>query len=103
MNNGDPILNLPVDGSVPSHNEMKIVETLFDVPPTKVQKIVNGTKNSLIRFGLFILFSSPLLDGLINKFIMETESIWTIIMIKAVLFVLADFIICNIYLVRRKD
>lgn len=100
---GDQISSLPIDQSVPSHNEIRVVNSLF--PPEQVsnfQKLLNGTRMYIVRFLLFIVFSSPLLDELVKKFI-ATESVWTVIVVKAILFVLCDFIISNVQFARKDN
>jgi hypothetical protein len=101
---GDLIQELPSDSSVPSHNEIRIVDKLFQQKKSIIDKILYQTKDIIILGGLFILLSLPFTDEIITKFITITRtSPYILIGVKALLFVLSFFVIKNIYLVRIKD
>jgi hypothetical protein len=101
---GDLIEELPSDSSVPSHNEISIVDKLFKQKKSIIDKILHQTKDIIILAGLFILFSLPFVDELITKFITITRtSPYILIGVKAFLFVLSFFVIKNIYLVRIEN
>jgi len=100
---GDPIDQLPADTSVPSHNEIRIVDQLFQQKKSIFDKILNQTKDIVVLGGLFIIFSLPFVDNLITKFISAAgTSPYILIGIKALLFVLIYFIIKNLYLARKQ-
>jgi len=99
---GDNIGALPTDETVPSHNEIQMVETLFKQKHTTMQKLLSGTKEFVLLLILFIVFSVPQLDGLLSKIVSFGESPYMLIAIKGVLFVITYFIIKNLYLVRKK-
>jgi hypothetical protein len=99
---GDSIGNLPTDQTVPSHNEIQMVETLFKQKHTTVQKLLSGAKEFVLLLILFIIFSIPQLDSLLGKVISIGESPYTAIAVKGILFVITYFIIKNLYLVRKK-
>ena len=99
---GDDINALPTDQTVPSHNEINIVETLFKKKHSTIQKILSGAKETVLLLLLFIVFSLPQIDGLIQKMISAAESPYLLVGIKAVLFAATYFIIKNLYLVRKK-
>jgi hypothetical protein len=99
---GDYIDQLPSDASVPSHNEIIIVDKFFQQKKSIFDKIFLQTKDIIIIGCLFILFSLPFVDNLIKKFIKITEtSPYILIGIKALLFVIIYFFIKNIYLARK--
>ena len=66
---GDVIEQLPADMSVPSHNEIRIVDQLFQQKKGIFDRIVGQTKDIVILGGLFIVFSLPFIDNLIKKFV----------------------------------
>jgi hypothetical protein len=97
---GDNIQTLPVDNNYPTHNEIHMVDTLFKQKHTAVQKILTSSKEFVLLLILFIVFSLPFIDELINKFVMTTDSPYILIGIKGAVFVIIYFLIKNIYLVR---
>lgn len=100
---GDDIKQLPVDKIPPTHQELTIVNSLFKEQKNIFDKILEKSKDLLILAILFILFSLPLINDFINKYIPITnKSFYILIGIKAFLFVFSYFIVKNIYLVRIK-
>ena len=100
---GDVIEQLPADMSVPSHNEIRIVDQLFQQKKSIFDRILGQTKDIVILGGLFIVFYLPFIDNLIKKFFTAAgTSPYILIGIKALLFVFSYFIIKNLYLVRKK-
>ena len=101
---GDVIEQLPADMSVPSHNEIRIVDQLFQQKKGIFDRILSQTKDIVILGGLFIVFSLPFIDNLIKKFVTAAgTSPYILIGIKALLFVFSYFIIKNLYLVRKSN
>lgn len=101
---GDIIAQLPTDQTVPSHNEIRIVDTLFQKKKSIVDRILKNTIDVLIVGILFIVFSLPLVDNLIKKFInMAEKSEYILIGVKAILFMLSYFIVNNIYLIKKQS
>jgi hypothetical protein len=99
---GDFINQLPADMSVPSHNEIRIVDQLFHQKKGIFDLIMGKTKDIIVLGGLFIIFSLPFVDTLIMKFVTAAStSPYILIGIKALLFVLTYFIINNLYLARK--
>lgn len=99
---GDYIDQLPSDTSVPSHNEIRIVDKFFQQKKSIFDTILLQTKDIIIIGCLFILFSLPFVDNLIKKFVKITEtSPYILVGIKALLFVIIYFFIKNIYLARK--
>jgi hypothetical protein len=100
---GDVIEQLPADMSVPSHNEIRIVDQLFQQKKGIFDHILGQTKDIVILGGLFIIFSLPFVDSLIMKFVTMAEtSPYILIGIKALLFVFSYFIIKNLHLAQKK-
>jgi hypothetical protein len=99
---GDFIEKLPADTSVPSHNEIRIVDQLFQQKKSIFDSILHQTKDILVMGVLFIIFSLPFVDNLITKFVtIASTSPYILIGIKALLFVLSYFIIMNLYIAKK--
>jgi hypothetical protein len=100
---GDIIDNLPTDQSAPSHNEIQLVDTLFQKQKTMLELIMTESKDVIVVGFLFLLFLLPQSDEIIKKFIHSANNSEYILMIsKVLIFMLAYFILKNMYLVRRK-
>ena len=100
---GDIIDQLPSDQSVPSHNEITIVDQLFKQKKGIFDRVLHQSKDIVVLAGLFVVFSLPFVDSFIKKFITAAvTSDYILISVKALLFVLVYFVIKNIYLVRKK-
>ena len=98
----DKLIDLPFDKSVPTHNETILINSLFHKKNT-LDTIFKHIKDLLLLAAIFILFSLPQVDLLINKFVTSTQtSIYILIAVKTLLFISLFFIINNIYLVRAK-
>jgi hypothetical protein len=101
---GDSIYQLPSDTSVPSHNEIRIVDQFFQQKKSVFDHILRNTKDMIILGALFIVFSLPFIDNIVKKFVTITSnSPYILIGVKTLLFVFAYFIIKNIYLVRKNN
>lgn len=100
---GDIIENLPVDESVLSHNEIRIVDQLFQRKKGIFDKIMSNIKDILIIGTLFIFFSINFIDNIIKKFIPSSvNSQYILIGAKAFLFMVTYFVVKNIYLIQKK-
>lgn len=98
---GDPIQSLPIDNTPPSENQMKMVNTLFEHNPRMVDRIAHQMKDGLIIASLFVLFSLPVVDDMIKKFIPSAENSLVLMGFKALCVVLIYFFIKNIHLSRK--
>lgn len=99
---GDVIKNLPTDQTVPSHNEIQIMNTLFKEQHTTVNKILSGSKDMLLAGSLFILYNIPQVEELIRKLIpVTTTSPYIFLLVKTLLFVLTYFFLKNLSSVRN--
>ena len=99
---GDSINNLPFDQTIPTHNEIKLVNSLFKEQKSIFFKILDKSKDLLVLALFFIIFSLPQIDSIIKKFISITNnSLYILISIKALLFVFTYFIINNLYLAKK--
>ena len=103
QNMGDIIEQLPSDQTVPSHNEIRIIDTLFKQKKGVIDKILKNTKDILIIGILFVIFSLPPIDELIKRFVPITAtSPYILIGVKALLIMIVYFIVNNFYLSRNK-
>lgn len=99
---GDDINQLPSDESVPSYNEVRIVDKFFQQKKSIFDRILHQTKDIVILGALFIILSLPFVDNIIKKFVTITAtSPYILLGIKALIFVIVYFIIKNVYLVRK--
>jgi hypothetical protein len=99
---GDLIEQLPSDQTIPSHNEIRMVDSIFNEKISLMDKVLRQTKDILILGIFFIIFSLPQVDELIKKCItISDKSPYILILIKSCFFMLSYFIIQNLYLVRK--
>ena len=99
---GDKIDQLPIDQTVPSHNEIRIVDSLFQQKKGIVDKILNNLKELLIIGILFIAFSLPSVDEMIQKLVpLTSTSPYILLGVKTICVMILYFIINNFYLSRK--
>lgn len=99
---GDVLASLPVDETVPNHNEIQILETLFKEKHSGISRILENTKDVLIVGILFIFFSLSQVDEIIHKiFPSAKNSPYITLGIKALGFMLLYFVLKNWYLCRK--
>jgi hypothetical protein len=99
---GDLIGDLPVDQTIPTHNEIQVIDKLFVKQKTVFNKILESSKDLLLMGLFFIIFSLPQIDSLIKSLIpMTNNSYYILLGVKALLFMLTYYIVSNIYLVRK--
>ena len=99
---GDELKQLPVDKTIPTHNEIIIMDSLFKQKKCIFDKILEKSKDLIVLVIFFIIFSLPQTDLLIKKFISVTNnSLYILIGVKALLFSISYFILKNIHLVRK--
>jgi hypothetical protein len=100
--NADILDDLPTNKNQPSHNEIKIVDTLFKKHTTSISNITKEFKDSIVFGILFILFSLPQVDELFKKYISVTNSsVYMLILVKAIFFIVALWIIKNYNLLKN--
>ena len=97
----DFISELPTDKNKPSDNEYRIINTLFKEKNT-INIIFKDMQDSFIVGILFVIFSLPMLDSLIIKFIPVAEkSIYVLLCIKVLSIMLLFWVIKHFYLSRK--
>lgn len=98
----DIIEQLPTDQTIPSRNEIHVINTLFKENKGNLQKIFDELKSSILIGLLFMIFSLPQIDIIIKKFVKIAEkSPYILIGIKAIVFVVIFYFLNNMYLVRN--
>jgi hypothetical protein len=98
----DSINSLPVNQIQPSHNELKIVNTLFEQHGKSINKIVSEAKGAVLVGVLFILFSLTQIDDLVMRIIpMASTSPYTLLFIKSGLMMSVYWLIKNFWLSRQ--
>lgn len=99
---GDIIEHLPSDQTIPSHNEIRLLDTLFKKEQGIMVKLLKNIKDILIIGLLFVFFSLPPVDDIIKKFISITNTSEHILIgVKAILVMLLYFLITNIALAQK--
>lgn len=102
IQNADIISQLPSDQTQPSHNELRIVNSLFKENNNMMTSIFVEAKDSLLVGLLVILFSLPYIDELIKRFLPMTEkSPYILILVKACAAMALFWLIKHFYLSRK--
>ena len=102
--NSDLIKALPTDKVEPSTDELQMMDILFKNANTPgMNNLFKEIKDSLIVGILFILFSIPQIDTLLNKYIPITQtSPYILILIKAIFIIGLYWLIKHFYLAKKK-
>lgn len=102
--NSDLIKDLPTDKVEPSTDELQMMDILFKNANTPgMNNLFKEIKDSLIVGILFILFSIPQIDTLLNKYIPITQtSPYILILIKAIFIIGLYWLIKHFYLAKKK-
>ena len=99
---GDQIDNLPSDQTVPTHNELTIVNNLFKQKEGNMQRLLKEFKGIAIIASLFFVLSLPQLDELLRKYISyANNSPYILIAIKTLIFIVFYYFINNYYLLKK--
>ena len=99
----DDIENLPLDNTyIVSQDEKQIVDSLFGIQDkSAMTNIVNELKDLIIIAIIFVIFSLKNIDELIYKFVPASQnSVYILIGIKTLGFVVLFWIVKNFYLSR---
>ncbi len=101
-NISDNILELPVDKKEPNQNEIQMVNVLFKDHKRDLISMLVEAKESIIVGILFVIFSLPQFDMVMNKILPFTQnSIYILILIKIVIIMVLFWVIKHFYLTRR--
>lgn len=97
IHTGDAIDNLPVDESQPSHDEIRMVNELFKKERSTLTKLLDEVKSVILVAVLFVIFSLPIVDTTLHKFVPITQNSWIILtVIKAIAVMVIFYFISNI-------
>jgi hypothetical protein len=99
--NADPISSLPTNKSVPSYNEIKLIDTLFKNEPIALGNIVKEFKDSVMMCLAFIIMSLPQIDDAIKKFIPATVNPYILLISKGIIFGILFWLIKNFGLIKK--
>jgi len=95
---GDPIQNLPLDKEPPSPVEAQLMDTLFKKNISKMEAVLDKTKDLIVLAVLYVILSLPQVDDLIRNWFPASKSFTILIALKAVILVLTYFVIKNLML-----
>lgn len=103
ISNTDLIKDLPTDKVQPSNDEIQMMDILFkNTPNNTINNLLKELKDVLTLGILFILFSIPQIDSLLNKFIPITvTSPYILILIKTGIIMVLYWIIKHFYLSKK--
>ena len=92
----DSLDKLPTDKTMMGHNDLEIVDKVFEKHTGTMNKVAGEFKDALIGGVLFALLSFPQVDSLIKRFIPMTEnSIIFLLVFKVIVFILLFYVIKN--------
>lgn len=100
---GDNINTLPIDKTPPTQDELYLVNNLFEEPNKSIlTKLMGDMKDTILIAILFILFSLPQINEIIHKIVpATTNSIYILLVIKAIIMACTWWIIKYFYLSRK--
>ena len=100
---GDTIAGLPINKQPPTTDEIHLVNSFFTEPNQGIiEKLMVDMKDTVLIAILFIIFSLPQIDEIIQKLIpATTNSIYILLTIKAILMACTWWVIRYFYLSRK--
>ncbi len=101
ITHGDVIASLPIDASMPSHEELQIINSIFRENKATKGRLFNEAKEGVILIMLFIILSIEPVDKLLKKIIpIASSSPYVLILIKGIILAVVFYAIKNLYLVK---
>lgn len=102
--NYDMISNLPTDQTIPSEKELLLLNSLFKEKKTPMQKIINEAYEPFFVGILFVIFSNPRIDELVNSYMPVTQnSIYFLLLTKMLLVMIIFWFIKHFHLNLNKS
>lgn len=100
---GDKLEALPVDNTPLNHNEIALMNSLFQTTyGDNIARVLLSVKDVLIASAIVFVLALPYSEGFIKRFFPITEnSVYFMAAIKAFVFGLIFFVINNLYLVKK--
>lgn len=100
--NADPIEQLPLDKSNPSHNEIQLLDMVFKQEQSTISKVASEMKIYIVLVVLYVLLALPQFDEYLSKLLPSiSESFYMITVIKGFLLMITFYFISNLYTVRK--
>lgn len=100
---GDSLETLPVDQTEPTEAEKQLVNSLFKEKVSTVNRFLNGIRDVLLLGLLFLLVCLPQTGEIIQKFCPSTcSSVYMLLLVRTLVFMLLYFIVKNLYLARMQ-
>lgn len=97
----DSIDSLQTDKNAITQSENQLLNSLF-VRKSMFETILGAAKEVVLAGILFVVFSLPQVDDLVKKYVPSTNnSVYLLTFAKAALFMIAFFVLKNMYLVRN--
>jgi hypothetical protein len=99
----DKLASLPVDGTPLNHNEISLMNQLFENKNSQViNQALAGVKDILLASIVFFAVSLPFLDEIIKRIFPSTgNSLYIMALVKTVIFAIIFFALNNFYLARK--
>lgn len=98
---GDLIVDLPTDKTMPSHEEIRIIDAMFQKNKGIMEKIAIDAKDAIVLGILFAIMSAPPVTDFLTKFFPSMGSPYMSILIRSIIFMLLYYVLKNLYLVRK--
>ena len=104
LSNADHISQLPADQTQPSHNELMIVNSLFKNHGNAINAVFKEIQDAVLVGILFIVLSLPQIDDMIKKMLPMTQnSIYILLLVKAITIIALFWLIKHFYLSRKNS
>ena len=98
---GDKLKDLPTDSTVPTHDEVQIMQALFENNKKDVKNLFSGIKEVLFVIVLvFILFLPPVTKWL-DKVLPVNKSPYILVLIKSLIIGIIFWLVNHFYLAKR--
>lgn len=98
---GDYLTQLPTDASMPSHDELQIIQNIFRENKITNGKLFDEAKEAVILIILFIILSIEPVDKGLRKIIPAASNQYVLILIKGIILGVAFYAIKNFYLIKK--
>jgi hypothetical protein len=99
----ETVYTLPTDDSPINSDEKNIMNAVFKEQQSTVRKFLDGSKDIILAGIIFFLVSIPPVDDFIRKMIPSTnDSVYTLLLVKCLAFMVLYFLLKNLYLARKE-
>ena len=101
FNRGDVLNTLQTDDSIPTNEELQIVQSLFRENSSGIKTILSGLKEGLLVMGLVFLFFLPPISKWLDKVLPMGKSPYVMLLIKALLIGVIFWLVNHFYLAKK--